>query len=66
MPTATAPQLTRRAPRGERLRRRADWPPAMPASRAYVPCHATHDFLVPNPRPDLTLDPHTLRMLEVE
>jgi hypothetical protein len=24
---------------------------------------ATHDFLVPNPRPDLTTDPATLRML---
>lgn len=27
--------------------------------------HATHDFLVPNPRPDLIFDPCTLRMIEV-
>lgn len=26
---------------------------------------AEHDFLVPNPRPDLMLDPQTLRMIDV-
>ena len=40
----------------------------LPAVRL-SPCHlrpaaAQHDFLVPNPRPDLTIDPRTLRMIE--
>lgn len=30
---------------------------------AFVAYEADHDFLVPNPRPDLTIDAHTLRML---
>ncbi len=40
---------------------------AAPAQTARVPLpsRAAHDFLVPNPRPDLTLDPHLLRMIEV-
>lgn len=49
----------------KRLRARADLPalhqrPALPLSSP-----AENDFLVPNPRPDLTLDPQTLRMIEV-
>ncbi len=50
-------------------------PPAPPAPRAARPLlapsaftlsgHApTHDFLVPNPRPDLAADRHFLRMIE--
>ena len=34
----------------------APYPPAWMST-------ATHDFLVPNPRPDLITDPQTLRML---
>ena len=34
---------------------RGTWPRPRPA----------HDFLVPNPRPDLTTDPTTLLMIEV-
>ena len=37
---------------------RGSWPRPCPVS-------AAHDFLVPNPRPDLTTDPQTLRMIEV-
>jgi hypothetical protein len=36
----------------------AGWPPPPKPQRA------AHDFLVPNPRPDLTTDLHTLRMIE--
>jgi hypothetical protein len=36
---------------------------AWPARRTPAP-HPVHDFLVPNPRPDLVLDPHFLRMIE--
>jgi hypothetical protein len=39
----------------------------LPAVRGRPPlpavCDAAHDFLVPNPRPDLTFDPHTLLMI---
>lgn len=38
--------------------------PAGPHRYAIRPALAGHDFLVPNPRPDLVLDPNTLRMLE--
>lgn len=37
--------------------------PAVTALRGAI---ATHDFLVPNPRPDLILDHRTLRMIEVQ
>jgi hypothetical protein len=75
MPTLTA-QLPRRAPRAALLRHRAPFPaligfaPAPAAAAldrpAFAPSCATHDFLVPNPRPDLTLDAPTLRMLETD
>jgi hypothetical protein len=50
-------------PGQEPLRTRA----ALPALRGTWPRPrpAAHDFLVPNPRPDLTTDLNTLRMLEV-
>lgn len=64
MPTA---QIQRRQPgfspeRTPRLH--AEITPARPQLHASRPALAGHDFLVPNPRPDLTLDPNTLRMLE--
>ncbi len=65
MNTTTAPQLRRARPRAERLRQRADLPALPPASRLVVASSAEHDFLVSNPRPDLTFDPQTLRMIEV-
>ena len=37
---------------------RGTWPRPRPAATT------AHDFLVPNPRPDLTTDPHTLLMIE--
>jgi len=43
-------------------RPRADLPTA--GARLLMPATAGHDFLVPNPRPDLTLDLNLLRMLE--
>ncbi|MBL9209289.1 MAG: hypothetical protein JNL92_02420 [Opitutaceae bacterium] len=46
------------------LRHRSEPPAARPLFQALHPTRADHDFLVPNPRPDLTMDPHTLRMLE--
>ena len=36
---------------------RGAWPRPLPTGTA-------HDFLLPNPRPDLTLDLQTLRMIE--
>lgn len=75
MPMLTA-QPTRRASRATPLRHRAQFPalpcfsPAFAAAAldtpAFAPTDATHDFLVPNPRPDLTLDARTLRMLETK
>lgn len=38
----------------------------LPAVTALRSPNATHDFLVPNPRPDLILDRRTLRMIEVQ
>jgi hypothetical protein len=54
------------APRPAPLRLRAQLPalthaPTRPPPR---PARAAHDFLVPNPRPDLTTDAHLLLMLE--
>ena len=47
------------------LRFRAELPAVnAPTRRAAAPA-AEHDFLVPNPRPDLSTDPATLRMIEV-
>lgn len=40
---------------------RTAWPARRPAAAVPGP---GHDFLVPNPRPDLVLDPHFLRMIE--
>lgn len=37
----------------------------LPAVTALPGAIATHDFLVPNPRPDLIFDRRTLRMIEV-
>ena len=64
MNTATAPNLLRPPTRHPRPRQRPDLPALTLVSRPHVPSSAAHDFLVPNPRPDLTLDPHTLRMLD--
>jgi hypothetical protein len=64
MPTTDAPQRPRLKPRPFPLRHRAELP-ALPAAARVFTCHAEHDFLVPNPRPDLVLDPQTLRMIEV-
>lgn len=63
-PTALPP----RRPPGFRpahpLRLRAELPAIGTRPRVIVPATAGHDFLVPNPRPDLTMDLNTLRMLE--
>ncbi|MES2694648.1 MAG: hypothetical protein V4773_14325 [Verrucomicrobiota bacterium] len=65
MKTATAPTLHQRPLlRTERLRQRADLPAIRPAAPFAIASRAEHDFLVPNPRPDLTLDRTTLRMIE--
>ncbi len=48
----------------EPLRFRVELPALRAAPCALLPAQAKHDFLVPNPRPDLTLDPQTLRMIE--
>ena len=37
----------------------------LPAVTIAPGANATHDFLVPNPRPDLIFDRQTLRMIEV-
>jgi hypothetical protein len=47
------------------LRLRAEVPVVAALSRPGLPSAADHDFLVPNPRPDLTLDLQTLRMIQV-
>jgi hypothetical protein len=63
MNTTTARPLRHRPTKArlEPIWIRADFQPAtMPPA-----AHATHDFLVPNPRPDLIFDRHTLRMIEV-
>ena len=63
-PTNRRPGLTRRDDQPLLLRAAlpalgGSWPRPRPATAA------AHDFLVPNPRPDLTTDLHTLRMIEV-
>ena len=65
MKTATAQRIRHRTPkfRLEPIWNRAE---LTPVTNAHPHAgHATHDFLVPNPRPDLTFDPRTLRMIEV-
>jgi hypothetical protein len=48
------------------LRHRAQFPSLRPPQpKPIIASDATHDFLVPNPRPDLTFDPTTLKMLTV-
>jgi hypothetical protein len=46
------------------LRHRAELPAIRTLLRGPYARMAEHDFLVPNPRPDLTCDARTLRMLE--
>lgn len=65
MNTPTAPIRIRRATRADLM------PLRLPATaihprrpRQPQPAMAAHDFLVPNPRPDLSTDPATLRMIE--
>jgi len=48
----------------EPLRSRAELPAIWHRPSPLRPAHAAHDFLVPNPRPDLTTDLRTLRMIE--
>ena len=63
MNTTTARPLRQRPARTrlEPIWIRADFQPAT----IPTPAHPTHDFLVPNPRPDLIFDRQTLRMIEV-
>ena len=48
----------------ESLRHRAELPALSVALFTPFTMRAAHDFLVPNPRLDLTHDLHTLRMVE--
>ncbi len=48
----------------EPLRHRAELPALSVAHFTPFTTRAAHDFLVPNPRLDLTHDLHTLRMVE--
>lgn len=65
MKTAYAPaQLQRPLTRPERLRQRGDLPIFRPLGSPALPSRAENDFLIPNPRPDLTHDLTTLRMIE--
>ena len=63
MNTTTARQLRHRLAKArlEPSWLRAELPPVTIAPGA----NATHDFLVPNPRPDLIFDRQTLRMIDV-
>ena len=45
------------------LRFRAELPATRAMPRFLDATTAAHDFLVPNPRPDLTMDPQTLRVI---
>jgi hypothetical protein len=66
MNTSIARPTRQRRPLGNRDRFPSST--ALPAFIAPIPptcvCYATHDFLVPNPRPDLTMDPQTLRTID--
>ncbi len=63
-PTALAHQR-QPGPRPARpIRLRLDATQVFPVLPALRPTTAAHDFLVPNPRPDLTMELTTLRMLE--
>lgn len=57
-PTLRLPQPRKNPARAPREAIRIAPPPTLLTE-------ATHDLLVPNPRPDLTFDPNTLRMLSV-
>ena len=63
-PTLLVLPLPARDPRPARPHHRAPLPALAPFRPPPRPARAAHDFLVPNPRPDLTTDPHTLRMIE--
>ena len=63
MNTATARPIR---PRPTKARLDPIWLRAeLPAVTITPGANATHDFLVPNPRPDLIFDRQTLRMIEV-
>lgn len=65
MKTATPPtQHQRPLTRPERTRQRAELPIFRPLGSLALPSRAENDFLIPNPRPDLTHDLTTLRMIE--
>lgn len=63
-PTARPNRYRLTATTPETLRLRAELPAVTTPLRFAQPTTATHDFLVSNPRPDLTADLHTLRMIE--
>ena len=62
--TTLRPQPRPRRTTAEPLRSRAELPAIWHLPNPLRPAQATHDFLVPNPRPDLTTDLRTLRMIE--
>ncbi len=62
-PTALLKPRLRRTP-AKPLHLRAELPAIWHAASPLRPATAAHDFLVPNPRPDLTTDLRTLRMIE--
>ncbi len=65
MKTAIATtQRPRLLARPERTRHRTDLPIFRPLGSPTLPSRAENDFLIPNPRPDLTHDLTTLRMIE--
>lgn len=65
MKTALAPFPPQRPlARPERTRQRGDLPIFRPLGSLALPSRAENDFLIPNPRPDLTHDLTTLRMIE--
>lgn len=67
-PTTARPLRRRTGPtavfRDATLRLRAELPAVAAPCPPLQPTNVRHDFLVPNPRPDLTTDVHTLRMIE--
>jgi hypothetical protein len=48
----------------ESFRERAEYPALRLLPPPLRSSRATHDLLVPNPRPDLAFDPHMVRMLD--